>query len=70
LELTSGLWTDALIKDIEMDKTVSLASALRPAYAKFVDDPFFTVPSVLDSALREVGGGKGAVEKKVEETHL
>lgn len=53
-----------------MDKTVSLASALRPAYAKFVDDPFFTVPSVLDPALREVGGGKGAVEKKVEETHL
>lgn len=42
--------TDALIKDIELDKSVSLASVSRPAYEAFRADPYFFDPSTLPPA--------------------
>ncbi|SCZ95697.1 BZ3500_MvSof-1268-A1-R1_Chr8-1g09736 [Microbotryum saponariae] len=39
---------DALIKDINTDKEVSLRSVSRPAYTPFAQDPFFTRESRLE----------------------
>ncbi|SCV66892.1 BQ2448_5538 [Microbotryum intermedium] len=39
---------DALIKDIDMDKSVSLRSVSRPSYATYASDPFFTRTSQLE----------------------
>jgi riboflavin kinase len=45
--------TDALIKDIEMDKQVAAKSVARPAYQKYIQDSFFTKPSVLAPPTRD-----------------
>ena len=39
--------TDALIKDINTDKLVSLNSLNRPIYQSYTSDPFFLRPSNL-----------------------
>lgn len=61
--------TDALIKDINTDKLVSLRSVDRPAYSSFKSDAFFSRPSQLeppesDPAAVRVKPGESVADKK------